>query len=77
MVCRAANLFLEYFRRARLMQGGLLRGQRLTDDLIAEIAEAYASSIEPLSDLRGSDWYRKQIIGVLARRALKQALASS
>jgi carbon-monoxide dehydrogenase medium subunit len=55
----------------------LARGQRLTDDLVAEIAEAYASSIEPLSDLRGSDWYRKQIIGVLARRALKQALASN
>jgi aerobic carbon-monoxide dehydrogenase medium subunit len=55
----------------------LARGKRLTDDLIAEIAEAYASSIEPLSDLRGSDWYRKQIIGVLVRRALKQALASS
>ena len=55
----------------------LARGQRLSDDLVAEIAAAYASSIEPLSDLRGSDWYRKQIIGVLARRALKQALASS
>ena len=55
----------------------LARGQRLTDDLVAEIAAAYASSIEPLSDLRGSDWYRKQIIGVLARRALKQALASN
>ena len=29
MVCRAANLFLEYFRRARFVQGGLLCGQRL------------------------------------------------
>jgi carbon-monoxide dehydrogenase medium subunit len=55
----------------------LARGKRLSDALIAEIADAYASSIEPLSDLRGSDWYRKQIISVLARRALKQALASS
>jgi len=55
----------------------LARGKRLNDALIAEIADAYAASIEPLSDLRGSDWYRKQIISVLARRALKQALASS
>jgi len=55
----------------------LAHGKRLTDDLITEIAEAYAASIEPLSDLRGSGWYRKQIIGVLARRALKQALADS
>jgi aerobic carbon-monoxide dehydrogenase medium subunit len=55
----------------------LARGKRLNDALVAEIADAYAASIEPLSDLRGSDWYRKQIISVLARRALKQALASS
>jgi aerobic carbon-monoxide dehydrogenase medium subunit len=54
----------------------LARGKRLNDALVAEIADAYAASIEPLSDLRGSDWYRKQIISVLARRALKQALAS-
>jgi carbon-monoxide dehydrogenase medium subunit len=54
----------------------LARGKRLTDSLIAEIADAYAAAIEPLSDLRGSGWYRKQIIAVLARRALKQEMAS-
>jgi aerobic carbon-monoxide dehydrogenase medium subunit len=51
------------------------RGRRLTDPLIEEIAGAYADAIEPLSDLRGSAWYRKQIIGVLARRALQQVSA--
>ena len=55
----------------------LAHGKHLTDDLITEIAEASASRIGPLSDLRGSAWYRKQIIGVLARRGLKQALASN
>jgi aerobic carbon-monoxide dehydrogenase medium subunit len=55
----------------------LARGKRLTDGLIEEIAEAYSASIEPLSDLRGSGWYRKQIIRVMARRALKQALAGN
>jgi carbon-monoxide dehydrogenase medium subunit len=54
----------------------LARGKHLSDSLIGEIAEAYVAAIEPLSDLRGSGWYRKQIIGVLARRALKQELAS-
>jgi hypothetical protein len=29
MVCRAANLFLEYFRRARFVQGAFLRRERL------------------------------------------------
>ncbi|MBM4296956.1 MAG: xanthine dehydrogenase family protein subunit M [Deltaproteobacteria bacterium] len=48
------------------------RGQRLTGKLIDNIAQAYADAIEPLSDLRGSAWYRKQIIRVLARRAMEQ-----
>jgi CO/xanthine dehydrogenase FAD-binding subunit len=42
--------------------------------VIDEIADAYSSTIEPLSDLRGSAWYRKQIIRVMARRAMQQAL---
>jgi len=46
----------------------------LTDIVIDEIADAYSSAIEPLSDLRGSAWYRKQIIRVMARRAMQQAL---
>jgi carbon-monoxide dehydrogenase medium subunit len=53
------------------------RGQRLTGPLIEEIAQAYAAAIEPLSDLRGSAWYRKQIIRVLALRAMQQVNAPS
>jgi carbon-monoxide dehydrogenase medium subunit len=52
--------------------GALARGKRLTDELIRDIAEACASEADPLSDLRGSAWYRKQIIRVLARRAMQQ-----
>jgi CO/xanthine dehydrogenase FAD-binding subunit len=48
------------------------RGSRLSGKLIDDIAQAYADAIEPLSDLRGSAWYRKQIIRVLARRAMEQ-----
>jgi aerobic carbon-monoxide dehydrogenase medium subunit len=55
----------------------LARGKRLTDAVIEEIAEAYSAGIEPLSDLRGSGWYRKQIVRVMVRRALKQALAGN
>jgi CO/xanthine dehydrogenase FAD-binding subunit len=55
----------------------MVRGKRLTGSLIEEIAEAYAAGIEPLSDLRGSAWYRKQIIRVMARRAIQQAIAGS
>jgi carbon-monoxide dehydrogenase medium subunit len=53
----------------------LARGQRLTDELIREVAERYATAIEPLSDLRGSAWYRTQMIRVFVRRAIEAALA--
>lgn len=51
------------------------RGRRLTGALIEEIAQAYSDAIEPLADLRGSAWYRKKIIQVLARRAMQQVSA--
>lgn len=54
----------------------MAQGRALTDELVREIAEGYAAAIEPLSDLRGSDWYRKQMIRVFTRRAIQQALAS-
>jgi len=52
----------------------LASGKPLSDAVIADIAEAYSAAIEPLSDLRGSAWYRKQIIRVMARRAMQQLL---
>jgi carbon-monoxide dehydrogenase medium subunit len=53
----------------------LARGQQLTDELVAAVAAAFAAAIEPLSDVRGSEWYRKQVAEVLVRRAVRQALA--
>jgi carbon-monoxide dehydrogenase medium subunit len=48
----------------------LAADQTLTEELIAEIAESYANQIETLEDLRGSAWYRKQMIRVHVKRAL-------
>jgi carbon-monoxide dehydrogenase medium subunit len=50
------------------------RGKHLSDSLIEQIADAYSTAIEPLSDLRGSAWYRQQIIRVMARRAMQQVV---
>jgi carbon-monoxide dehydrogenase medium subunit len=50
------------------------RGKHLSDSMIEEIADAYSTAIEPLSDLRGSAWYRQQIIRVMARRAMQQVV---
>jgi carbon-monoxide dehydrogenase medium subunit len=50
----------------------LASGQTLTDELIAEIAEGYAQALDPLTDVRGSAWYRKEMIRVFVRRALQE-----
>jgi carbon-monoxide dehydrogenase medium subunit len=48
-------------------------GQPMTESRAQNIANAYADSIDPLDDLRGSAWYRQQMIRVLVRRTLLQA----
>lgn len=53
----------------------MARGRHLTHDLIGEIAAACSAEAQPLADLRGSAWYRKQVIGVMARRAMQQVIA--
>lgn len=50
-------------------------GQKMTPELVDSIAEQYAQAIEPISDLRASAWYRKEMIRVFTRRAIHQALS--
>lgn len=47
-------------------------GRTLSDDLIAAIADEYARRLDPLSDVRGSAWYRREMIRVFVRRALQE-----
>ena len=50
-------------------------GQRLDDELLRAVAEQYASEVEePIEDLRGSSWYRREMVRVFVRRAVQQAL---
>jgi carbon-monoxide dehydrogenase medium subunit len=51
----------------------LARGQQLTPDVIRTVAEKYAASIDTLSDLRGSAWYRTEMIRVWVRRSIERA----
>lgn len=50
----------------------LAEGRRLTAELIDEIATAYAEGIEPIDDLRGSAWYRRELTRVFIERALRE-----
>ena len=44
----------------------------MTDELVAAIAEEYARTLDPLSDVRGSAWYRREMIGVFVKQALEE-----
>jgi len=50
----------------------MAHGSILTNELVAEIAEEYARTLDPLSDVRGSAWYRREMIGVFVKRALEE-----
>ena len=50
-----------------------LRGKRPTDEAIATAASAVHDTAAPISDVRGSDGYRKAMIEVIARRAIDVA----
>lgn len=55
----------------------LTRGQPLTTNLAREVAEQYAARISPLDDMRGSAWYRTEMIKVWVRRAIERASAAT
>jgi carbon-monoxide dehydrogenase medium subunit len=50
------------------------RGQSLTEEVAAAVADAYAEQVDTLSDLRGSAWYRTEMVRVWVRRAILHAV---
>jgi len=52
-------------------------GTDLSLDVCRAIADGYASRIETLDDVRGSAWYRTEMIRVWVRRALERARAGA
>lgn len=46
-------------------------GQRLDADTAGRVADAYAEASNPISDVRGSAWYRREMVRVLVSRALR------
>ena len=52
----------------------LLQGQRLSPEVLARAQELARQSIAPVSDVRASADYRRQITGVLIKRALEALL---
>jgi CO/xanthine dehydrogenase FAD-binding subunit len=48
----------------------ILRGNELTEECIREAARVAASECNPIDDVRGSAWYRREMVEVLTRRQL-------
>jgi carbon-monoxide dehydrogenase medium subunit len=48
-------------------------GAPLGPEVVAAIADGYAQRIEPLDDMRGSAWYRTEMVRVWVRRAIEHA----
>jgi carbon-monoxide dehydrogenase medium subunit len=48
-------------------------GRPLNAALARQVGRAYAEAIDPIADMRGSEWYRSQVIEVQVRRAILQA----
>lgn len=53
----------------------LLRGAAADEETIRRAAVAAAGDCTPISDVRGSDAYRRQLVTVLTERALRTAIA--
>ena len=54
---------------------GKLEGQKVTDELLEEVGSSAAAECKPISDLRGSEEYRRDLIRVLTIRALRKAIS--
>jgi carbon-monoxide dehydrogenase medium subunit len=54
-----------------------LNGQKLTSDLLTQVARQAAEATRPIDDIRGSAAYRRRVVEVLVRRLLAQVADQS
>jgi aerobic carbon-monoxide dehydrogenase medium subunit len=51
-----------------------LKGHRVTEALLEDVGRTAAEGCKPISDIRGSDEYRRDMVRVFTKRALRKAL---
>ena len=70
-LCIAVGAACEVPKRLPTVES-LAHDEVWTNELLKEIASSYAAGIETLDDIRGSSWYRTQMIRVHVHRALEE-----
>ncbi|MBI2358373.1 MAG: FAD binding domain-containing protein [Deltaproteobacteria bacterium] len=50
----------------------LARNETVTDSLLDQIALIVDKQISPISDLRGSEWYKREMARVFVKRAIRE-----
>ena len=60
--------------RARRAEG-IIKGQKLSDEVIERAARVAAEECRPISDHRASAEYRIEMVKVLTKRAINQAIS--
>jgi carbon-monoxide dehydrogenase medium subunit len=55
----------------------LVKGKKLTPDLIREMARKAGEAVDPIDDLRGPAEYKRELVKVLVRRALTGCVAEA
>jgi carbon-monoxide dehydrogenase medium subunit len=53
----------------------VIKGQKITDELLAQAAEAATGEIDPITGIEGSADYKRELAGTLLKRVAKEALA--
>ena len=76
-VCRKCRLAVGAVAPVPLRLKGveaMIEGRRIDDGLLARVAELVEREISPITDVRATEDYRRVVTGVIAGRAIRQAL---
>lgn len=52
----------------------LLRGKKITDELIEEVSDIASKEAQPRDSMRGEAWYRRDMIRVLVKRMIMKSI---